>query len=140
MPRLVKVYVRSVDALNRRVGGAVMYMIFVMMGVLLFTAIARYFFNTPFIWAVELSQFLMVAYYMLGGGFSLQLDAHVRMDALYSRWAPRKRAFWDSLTAFGLVFYLIVLLLGGFTSTLYSLDTGRRPTRPGRRSCGRSRP
>jgi TRAP-type mannitol/chloroaromatic compound transport system permease small subunit len=125
MPGLVKSYVRYVDALNRRVGGVVMYMIFAMMGVLLFAAIARYFFNTPFIWAVELSQFLMAAYYVLGGGFSLQLDAHVRMDALYSRWTPRRRAFWDSITAFGLVFYLTFLLLGGLTSTLYSLDTGQ---------------
>jgi TRAP-type mannitol/chloroaromatic compound transport system permease small subunit len=123
MPGVVKAYVRFVDALNQRIGGVVMYMIFVMMGVLLFAAISRYFFNTPYIWAVELSQFLMAAYYTLGGGFSLQQDAHVRMDALYSRWQPRTRAFWDSITAFALVFYLIWLLIGGFSSTFYSLET-----------------
>jgi TRAP-type mannitol/chloroaromatic compound transport system permease small subunit len=125
MPRFVRAYVHAVDGLNRRIGGVVSYMIFVMMGVLLFAAIARYFFNTPFIWAVELSQFLMASYYVLGGGYSLQLDAHVRMDAFYSRWTLRRRAFTDSITAFALVFYLIFLLLGGLTSTLYSLETNQ---------------
>jgi TRAP-type mannitol/chloroaromatic compound transport system permease small subunit len=125
MPRAIRAYVRSVDAVNYRVGRVVMYMIFVMMGVLIFTAISRYFFNTPFVWAVELSQFLMAAYYTLGGGYSLQADGHVRMDALYSRWTPRRQAFVDSFTAFALVFYLVFLLLGGFSSTLYSLETGQ---------------
>ncbi len=123
MPGIVRLYIRFVDALNLRVGTLVTLMIFVMLGVLLFGAISRYFFNLPFVWIVELSQFLMAAYYMLGGGYSLQLDAHVRMDALYSRWAPKTKGFWDSVTAFALVFYLIWLFFGGFTSTVYSLET-----------------
>jgi TRAP-type mannitol/chloroaromatic compound transport system permease small subunit len=125
MPGFIKAYVRWIDALNRAVGSVVMYMIFVMMGVLLFAAIARYFFNTPFVWVVELSQFLMAAYYLLGGAYSLQMGSHVRMDVLYERWTPRTQGFWDSLTAFCLVFYLIVLLRGGYVSTMYSLDTGQ---------------
>lgn len=125
MPGFIKAYVRVVDALNRRIGGAVSYMIFAMMGVLLFAAIMRSVFNAPLIWAVEFSQFMMAAYYMLGGGYSLQYDAHVRMDAFYSRWRPRRQAFSDSLTAFGLIFYLILLLYGGWTSTLYSWETGQ---------------
>ena len=55
--------------------------------------------------------------YLLGGGYSLQQDAHVRMDLIYARWRPRKQAFVDSLTAFFIVFYLGVLLLGGLSST-----------------------
>jgi len=125
MPRLIKAYVRHVDAMNRRVGTAVTYMIFVMMGVLVFASVSRYFFNKPYIWVIELSQFLMAAYYMLGGGYSLQVGSHVRMDVLYERWKPRTRAFWDSITAFCLVFYLIFLVRGGFSSTLYSYETGQ---------------
>lgn len=125
MPGFIKAYVRWIDALNRAIGSVVMYMIFVMMGVLLSAAIARYFFNTPFVWVVELSQFLMAAYYLLGGAYSLQLGTHVRMDVLYERWTPRTQGFWDSLTAFCLVFYLVVLLRGGYASTMYSYDTGQ---------------
>jgi len=126
MPRVIKAYVRYVDALNRSVGTVVLYMIFVMMGVLLFGSISRYVFNASFLWVIEMSQFLMAAYYLLGGGYSLQMESHVRMDVFYERWAPRTRAFWDSLTAFCLVFYLGFLTLGGVSSTSYALQYGQK--------------
>jgi TRAP-type mannitol/chloroaromatic compound transport system permease small subunit len=126
MPRVIKAYVRYVDALNRAVGNVVLYMIFVMMAVLLFGSISRYVFNASFLWVIEMSQFLMAAYYLLGGGFSLQMESHVRMDVFYERWAPRTRAFWDSLTAFCLVFYLGFLTLGGMSSTSYALQYGQK--------------
>lgn len=126
MPRVIKAYVRYVDALNRAVGTVVLYMIFVMMAVLLFGSISRYVFNASFLWVIEMSQFLMAAYYLLGGGYSLQMESHVRMDVFYERWAPRTRAFWDSLTAFCLVFYLGFLTLGGVSSTSYALQYGQK--------------
>jgi TRAP-type mannitol/chloroaromatic compound transport system permease small subunit len=68
-----------------------------------------------------MAQFMMAAYYILGGGYSMQLDAHVRMDVLYERWRPRTRAFMDSITAFFLVFYLAIMMYGGWSSSAYSL-------------------
>jgi TRAP-type mannitol/chloroaromatic compound transport system permease small subunit len=100
-------------------------MIFVMMGVLLFGSISRYVFNASFLWIIEMSQFLMAAYYLLGGGYSMQLEAHVRMDVFYDRWQTRTRAFWDSLTAFCLVFYLFYMVWGGWSSTAYALKYGQ---------------
>lgn len=85
MPRLIRLYVRYVDAVNRVLGFWVMYLALAMMGLLLFASITRYVFNVPFVWIIEMSQFLMAAYYILGGGYSLQADAHVRMDVLYER-------------------------------------------------------
>jgi len=125
MPGIIKAYVRYVDAVNRVLGYFVMYLTLVIMAVLLFASVTRYVFNVPFVWIIEMAQFLMAAYYILGGGYSMQLDAHVRMDVLYERWRPKTRAFMDSLTAFFLVFYLIVLMRGGFSSTLYSFETGQ---------------
>ena len=121
MPKAIQAYVRYVDAVNRVLGSAVMYLALVMMGLLLFASVTRYIFNVPFIWIIEMSQFLMAAYYILGGGYSMQLDAHVRMDVLYERWRPRTRAFMDSITAFFLVFYLVVMMQGGIASSMYSL-------------------
>jgi len=121
MPRFVRVYVRYVDAANRVLGSVVMYLALVMMALLLFGSLTRYVFNVPFVWIIEMAQFLMAAYYILGGGYSMQLDAHVRMDVLYERWRPRTRAFMDSITAFFLVFYLSVMVYGGFSSSAYSL-------------------
>lgn len=125
MPRFIKAYVRYVDATNRVLGFLVMYMVLVMMGVLLFGAVSRYAFNASFLWIIEMSQFLMAAYYLLGGGYSMQLDAHVRMDVAYERWTLRTRAFVDSITAFCLVFYLVYLIYGGISSSAYALKYGQ---------------
>ena len=123
MPKAVRLYVRYVDAVNLVVGRVAMYMIFAMIGLLLFSSISKTFF-LPLIWTLEMAQFSMAAYYLLGGAYSMQLDAHVRMDLVYSRWSPKRKAFTDSITAFCLVFYLIMLLYGGFSSTGYALRYG----------------
>ena len=103
-----------------------MYFIFVMMGILLFSSTSRTFFSISHIWTVEMAQFLMTAYYLLGGGYSMQLDSHVRMDLLYSRWSPRGQALADALTSGFLVFFLVVLLVGGVSSTEYALTYGQK--------------
>jgi TRAP-type mannitol/chloroaromatic compound transport system permease small subunit len=103
-----------------------MYLIFVMMGVLLFSSTSRTFFSVSHIWTIEIAQFLLAAYYLLGGGYSMQLDSHVRMDLLYSRWSPRTQAIVDTVTVGFLIFYLVFLLVGGISSTQYALEYGQK--------------
>ena len=126
MPRPIQLYVKYISATNRVVGVFAMYLIFVMMGILLFASLSRTLFNTPHIWAVEMAQFTMAAYYMLGGGFSLLIGSHVRMDVLYGNWTPKRRAVTDAFTSICLIFYLGVLLAGGLSSTEYSLMYSQR--------------
>jgi TRAP-type C4-dicarboxylate transport system permease small subunit len=121
MPGIVRSYVRYVDATNRVLGTIVMYLALVMLGVLLLGSVTRYVFNVPLVWIIEMAQFLMAAYYVLGGGYSMQLDAHVRMDVWYEHWKPRTRAFVDSITVFCMVFYLGLMIWGGIASSAYSL-------------------
>ena len=123
MPSFIVTYVRVVDAVNRFVGRLAMYMIFAMLGVLLYSSISKTFF-VPAVWTLEVAQFLMAAYYILGGGYSMQLHAHVRMDLLYGRWSPPRMAFADTLTSFCLIGYLVLLLIGGVSSTEYALEYG----------------
>ncbi|MEQ8653729.1 MAG: TRAP transporter small permease subunit [Kiloniellales bacterium] len=125
MPKAIRLYVRGVDSFNRIVGRLVMYLIFAMGGVLLYSAISRSLFNVPLIWVVEMAQFGLAAYYLLGGSYSMQMGSHVRMDLLYSRWKPKTRATMDVFTIFFLMFYLVMLLLGGLSSTQYALEYGQ---------------
>ena len=117
----IRAFVRVVDAFNLRVGRFAMYLIFAMLAVLLYSSISKTFF-TPSIWTLESAQFLMVAYFLLGGAYSMQLDAHVRMDLAYSNWSPRTRAVVDAITVFMLIFYLVMLLIGGISSTEYAIE------------------
>lgn len=122
----VRAYIRAVETVGRVVGRLAMLLIFAMVGVLLWSVVMRTGFNRPPIWTVEVAQFLLVAYYLLGGAYSMQLDAHVRMDLIYGRWSPKKRAFADTITALCLITYLVVLLLGGLSSTGYALEYGQK--------------
>lgn len=124
MPRAIVCYVRWVDAFNRRVGRLVMLLIFVMIGVLLYGSVSRSLFNSPLVWGVEVSQFLMATYYLLGGAYSMQMDSHVRMDLFYTRWSDRTRALVDVLTMLLLFVFLGALLFGGISSTGYALRYG----------------
>lgn len=125
MPKPIRIYVRAVDAMNRVLGRIMMYFIFVMMGILLYSSISRSLFDLPLIWVVEMAQFMLAAYYLLGGAYSLQLDAHVRMDLFWTRWPPKRRGAVDAVTILFLIFYLVFLLLGGISSTEYAIEYGQ---------------
>ncbi len=120
MPRFIRSYVKTVEAVNYRIGRMAMYLIFVLMAVLLWSSISKTFFN-PAQWTLETAQFIMVAYYLLGGPYSMQLNSHVRMDLVYGSWSIKTKAWVDAFTIFGLIFYLGVLLHGAIGSTAYSL-------------------
>jgi len=125
MPPFIVAYVRFVDKLNYRVGRFSMYLLFVLMGILLWSSLASVLRHNA-IWTLEMAQFVMVAYYMLGGPYSLQLDSNVRMDLFYHRWSHRTRAWVDAFSVFALLFYLGVLLYGAVESTVYALQYSER--------------
>ncbi len=120
MPRLIVRYVRVVDAVNYRIGRVIMYGIFVMVGVLMWSSISKTFFY-PSKWTLEVAQFALVAYYLMGGPYSIQLAANVRMDLFYGNWSARQKAWVDVFTIWFLVFYLAVMIHGAIGSTAYSL-------------------
>ncbi len=120
MPGWMKRYVRAVEAVNHRVGRITMYLIFVMIGILLWSSVSKVFF-LPALWTLETAQFTMVAYYILGGAYAIQLGSNVRMDLFYGRWTPKQKAWVDAFTVFFLIFFLVVLLRGAIGSTAYSL-------------------
>jgi TRAP-type mannitol/chloroaromatic compound transport system permease small subunit len=118
-------YVAVVDAINYRIGRVAMYGIFVLIGILLWSSFSKAFFQ-PSLWTLEMAQFAMVAYYILGGPYCLQKGSDVRMDLLYSTWTDRQRAWVDTFTIFFLLFYLGVLLYGAIDSTVYAFEYDER--------------
>ena len=126
MPKAAKIFVRYVEAVNKVVGKFSMYLVFGMIGVLLFESISRTIFDKPHIWVVEVAQFTMAAYYLLGGGYSMILKGHVRMDLLYGRWSGKTKATVDLFTGLFLIFYLVFLLVGAYSSIEYAVMYGQR--------------
>ncbi len=126
MPKAITLYVRYVDYVSEKFGRMAMYSVVVMIAVMLLNAFTRNFLNIPLSWCVEMAQFLLAGYYIVGGAYSMQLDDHVRMDILYSRFSDKTKARVDVFTSGFLVFYLVTLLFGSISSTIYAIETGQR--------------
>ena len=129
MTAALRAYIAVVDRCNRWIGRLVMYGIFVMMAILLWSIVSKAFF-LPSLWTLEMAQFAMTAYYILGGPYALQMGSNVRMDLLYGEWSERRKAQVDAITVLFLIVYLAVLLWGGWDSLMYSFQYGgeRSPT------------
>lgn len=125
MPRIAVAFVRLVDRMNYGVGRFAMYLLFVLMAVLMWSTISKAFFN-PSLWTLEMAQFVMVAYYILGGPYAMQMEGHVRMDLFYAKQSPVRRAWWDAFTVLALLFYLGVMLYGAIDSTVYAFEYNER--------------
>ncbi len=126
MKRATLAYIRAIDAMNYRIGRVAMYLLFVLIGVLLWSIFMRamsYSFEgfIPAGWTIEIAKFLLVAYFIVGGPYSMQLGANVRMDLFYGGWSPKQKAWMDAITVLFLAFYLGVVLNGAAASLAYAL-------------------
>lgn len=125
MPVFLSRFVKIVEAINYRLGRVMMYFIFVMIGILLWSSISKTFF-LPSLWTLEIAQFSMMAYFLLGGPYAMQMGANVRMDLLYGGWSVKTKAWVDAFTVVFLLIYLAVLLYGGIESLAYALEYKER--------------
>ena len=126
MPKIIKYYVNIIDYISEKTGRATMYLVFVMMFILILSFVTRNIINIPLIWIIEMAQFVMTGYYLLGGGYSMLTDEHVRMDLIYSKLKDRTKAILDSITSVFLITYIIILLIGSISSLTYTIETNQR--------------
>ena len=105
MPKIISAYVNFVDTVCTKVGRFVMYGVFFMMFVLILSFVTRNIINFPMMWIIEMAQFTITAYYLLGGGYSMITDDHVRMDLFYGKLSEKGKAKMDVFTSFFLIFY-----------------------------------
>ena len=126
MPKIISLYVNIVDAICRKVGRFVMYWVFFMMFLLILSFVTRNIINIPLMWIIEMAQFTITAYYLLGGGYSMLTDDHVRMDLFYGKLSKRGKAKMDIFTSFFLIFFLSILFFGSITSLIYTIETKQK--------------
>jgi len=87
----------------------------------------------PTTWASESTIFACGLIYLLGGAWTLLEDKHVRIDMLYSRWSPKKRAIMDCFTYLPFSLYILVMLWATWIYTADSLhvrETTMSPWNP----------
>lgn len=122
MPALAAA-VRVLDAVNHRVGIAVAWFALAMVLLQFAVVVLRYVFSTGFIPMQEAIWYLHGLLFMLGAGFTLLHDGHVRIDVFYRTASPRRQALVDLL---GTVFFLLpVCTLILYFSSSYVVNAWR---------------
>lgn len=121
-------FVRHIERFNQRLGKFLGGLIFVIAFLMLFEAVSRYGFNNPRAWSLEIAMYCLAGYFILGGGYALLKDSHVRMDAIYSRWSVRRRAVADAATFSLAAVYLVSLIWKSSIYAVASIVAGERTT------------
>lgn len=84
------------DRINGAVGRVVCWAALAMVVAQFAVVLARYVFGVSDIAATEAVLYLHATLFMLGAGYTLLVDGHVRVDILYARAAPRRKAAIDA--------------------------------------------
>ena len=95
---------RWIDVLNERIGQVVAWVTLGLVLVVFVDVVMRYLFNTSFVFTQELEWHLFGFIFLIGAGYTLLHDGHVRVDIIYQRLGPKGRA-WINLI--GVIFFLI---------------------------------
>lgn len=98
------------DGLSEFVGRAISWLTLVMIAVLMFEIVARYFLNSPTIWAHETSTMLYGAFCILAGSYTLRHQGHVRSEVIWGVLPERVRAALDTVT-YALTFAVLAIFL-----------------------------
>lgn len=83
------------DAVNRLVGSVVRWFALAMMLLQFLVVLLRYVFGVSDIALNESVLYLHAALFMLGAGYTLLVDGHVRVDIFYASASPRSRSIID---------------------------------------------
>jgi TRAP-type mannitol/chloroaromatic compound transport system permease small subunit len=85
----------ALDQVNAWVGRVVRWLALLLLLAQFAVVVLRYLFGTSYIWGTETVLYLHAALFMLGAGYTLLVDGHVRVDIIYGGLTDRGKAWVD---------------------------------------------
>jgi TRAP-type mannitol/chloroaromatic compound transport system permease small subunit len=101
---VLKTFSRWIDILNEWVGRGVGWVTLGLVVVVFADVLMRYLFNTSFVFTQELEWHLFGFIFLIGAGYTLLHNGHVRVDIIYQRLGLKGRAW---VNFFGVLLFLI---------------------------------
>ncbi len=124
-------FARAVDALNERVGKATTWLILVVVLISAGNAVMRYAVDWSSNSLLEIQWYLFSAIFLLGAGYVLKRNEHIRIDIIAGRLSPRAQNWIDvfGFVAFMLPMVIVVMWLSWpvFTLAWTSGETSANP-------------
>ncbi len=93
-----------IDTINEWVGRGVSWVTLLLVLVVFVDVVMRYAFRTSFVFTQEMEWHLFAFIFLMGAGYTLLHDGHVRVDIIYQRLGLKSRAVVNLI---GVIFFLI---------------------------------
>ena len=120
MDKLLNIFINIVEWLNERIGRAVAWLTVLLVILVCFDVVRRSLINETAIWIMELEWFLFALVFLLGAGYALKHDRHVRVDLFYANFSARDKAWVNLLGT--LLFVLPWAIVIIYYSFFFALD------------------
>jgi TRAP-type mannitol/chloroaromatic compound transport system permease small subunit len=127
MINFIKLVSGAIDRSNELVGRGVSWVSLLLVVVVFVDVVMRYAFKTSFVFTQELEWHLFAFIFLIGAGYTLLHDGHVRVDIIYQRLSGKGKA-WINLL--GVIFflipgcYLVIITSWKFVGNSFSLLEG----------------
>ncbi len=125
--KILTTLARGIDTINEWVGRGVAWVSLGLVLVVFGDVVMRYLFNISFVFTQELEWHLFAFVFLIGAGYTLLKDGHVRVDIIYQRLSGKGRA-WINLV--GVLIFLIpgcllvILTSWNFAQNSYAMMEG----------------
>jgi TRAP-type mannitol/chloroaromatic compound transport system permease small subunit len=125
--KILMTLARVIDSINEWIGRGVAWVSLGLVLVVFTDVVMRYLFNISFVFTQELEWHLFAFIFLIGAGYTLLKDGHVRVDIIYQRLTGKGRA-WINLI--GVLFFLfpgcimIILTSWNFAHNSYAMMEG----------------
>jgi len=128
---LVKELADKLDWFIDRVGRITGWCAFLLVCVMAFNVLLRYFFRTGSVAMQELEWHLMAPICLLGLSYALLHDGHVKVDILYGRFSPRLQRLIDLVSMILVTVLMAILIYLSIPYVEQSYSIGEKSPDPG---------
>lgn len=100
----LQAYCRFVDRINYLISRIASWLTLIIIMIIMVDVIMRYVFNTGYVFIQEIQWHIFALIIMLGSGYTLLKDEHIRVDIFYQKLSLKSQAWINFL---GVIFLLI---------------------------------
>jgi len=121
MEGILKGLIKITSGINEWVGRGISWLTGFLVLLVCFDVTRRYFFQETAAWIMELEWHLFALIFLLGAGYALKHDRHVRVDLFYANFSAKDKAWVNFLGT--LIFLIPWCVLIIYTSYYYALGS-----------------
>ncbi len=125
--KVLKTIANIIDAINERVGRIVSWVTVALVVVVFSDVVLRKAINSSFVFTQELEWHLFAFVFLMGAGYTLLHDGHVRVDIIYQRLSDKGQAWVNFICCFIFLFpgcYLVISTSLNFVANSFEVMEG----------------